>query len=185
MNGDRQLPHGEQYHPHQQDAAHHRQQHHHGIRTPTTLWFFQSGEDGLSAGVFRIRELHDTVVFCLIETEHRAGVLCVECFHGDDFILAEALAGVVVREPSRVEESALDTLPLGATCIGAGGALLTGVSERPRLAALTAAAHTAPSAAAHLPVVRDAAGRLRGAVTVVPDEACVAFTLPAVTFTVT
>lgn len=34
-----------------------------------------------------------------------------ESFHGDDFILAQALAGLVVCEPPRVEEAALDTLP--------------------------------------------------------------------------
>lgn len=34
-----------------------------------------------------------------------------ESFHGDDFILAQTLARLVVCEPSRVEEAALDTLP--------------------------------------------------------------------------
>lgn len=34
-----------------------------------------------------------------------------ESLHGDDFILAQALAGLVVCEPSRIEEAALNTLP--------------------------------------------------------------------------
>ena len=38
-------------------------------------WLFQSCEDGLSAGVLGIRELHDTIVVCLIQTKHSAGLL--------------------------------------------------------------------------------------------------------------
>lgn len=76
-------------------------------------------------------------------------------------------------------------LPFGVAGVGAGGTFLAGVSEGTRLAALTAAAHTTATPAAHLSVVRDAGGRLRGAVAVVADVAGVTLTLPAVTLTVT
>ena len=36
-----------------------------------------------------------------------------QCFHGDDFILAQALTGLVVSEGARVEQSALNALPAG------------------------------------------------------------------------
>lgn len=39
-------------------------------------WLFESCEDGLSADVLRICELHDAIVVCLIETKHSARVLC-------------------------------------------------------------------------------------------------------------
>lgn len=38
VNGDDQLPDGEQDHPHQQDAAHHCQQHRQCVWTPAALW---------------------------------------------------------------------------------------------------------------------------------------------------
>lgn len=61
---------------------------------------FKSCEDGLSAGVLRICELHHTIVVCLIQTKHSTGVLGFEGLYSDDFILAQALAGLVVCEPS-------------------------------------------------------------------------------------
>lgn len=100
MNGDDQLPDREQHHSNQQDAADHCKQHHHCIGPPATLWLFQSCEDGSPARVLRIGELHDTVVVCLKEAEHSSGVLRIEALHGDDFILAQALASLVVCEPS-------------------------------------------------------------------------------------
>lgn len=39
-------------------------------------WFFESCEDGLSAGVLGICELHHTVVISLVEAKHSAGVIC-------------------------------------------------------------------------------------------------------------
>lgn len=72
-------------------------------------------------------------------------------------------------------------LPFSAAGVGAGGAFLTGISKRPRLGALTASADTTASPAAHLPIIRDAGQRLRGAVAVVTNVPSVAFTLPAVT----
>lgn len=38
-------------------------------------WLLQSGEDGQSAGVLRVRELHDTVIVCLVETQHGGRVV--------------------------------------------------------------------------------------------------------------
>lgn len=78
-----------------------------------------------------------------------------------------------------------NTLPLRATGVGAGGAFFTGLSEGPRLCALTAAAHAVSSPAAHLPVIRDAGRRLCGAVAVVADVTGVALTFPAVALTTT
>lgn len=185
MNRDDELPGGEQNHADQQDAADHRQQDHEGVRTPAALGFFERREDRQSAGVFGIRELHHTVVLRLVETKNSVGILSFERLHGDDFIFAEPLAGLIVCESSRVEEPALDAFPLGATGVGAGGTFLAGVSKRSGLAALTAATDAAPSAAAHLPVIGDAGGRLRGTVAVVTDVAGVTFTLSTVTLAVT
>lgn len=100
VNGDDHLPGGQQHHAHQQDAADHRQQHGASVGPPaatlcnsgeaentwlvaplawtrqplgTLTWFFQSGEDRLSAGVLRVRELHETIIVRLIETQHGTG----------------------------------------------------------------------------------------------------------------
>lgn len=129
MNGYDQFPDSQQYHAHQEDTAHHCQQNHEDICPSATLWLFESCEDGLPAGVLGIRELHHTVVISLVVAKHSAGVIRFESLHGDDFILAQALAGLVVCEPSRIEEAALNTLPLSTAGIRAGRAFLTGVSE--------------------------------------------------------
>lgn len=76
-------------------------------------------------------------------------------------------------------------VPLSVAGIRAGGAFLTGVSERTRLRALTATTHAAAPPAAHLPIVRNARRRLGGAVTVVTDVTGVTFTFPTVTLAVT
>lgn len=44
--------------------------------TKQPTWLFESGEDGLSAGVLGICELHHTVVVSLVEAKHSTGVIC-------------------------------------------------------------------------------------------------------------
>lgn len=107
----------------------------------------------MSAGVLRICELHDTIVVCLVQTKHSAGLIGFESLHSDDVILALSLASLIVRKPSRIEKPALNALPLCAAGIGASGAFFAGFSKGSGLSALTAAAHTAASPAAHLPVI--------------------------------
>lgn len=107
----------------------------------------------MSAGVLRIHELHDTIVVCLIETKDSARVLSVEGLHSDDFILAETLAGLIVCQPPHVEKPALDTLPLCATGVRAGGAFFTGIPKSPGFRTLTATTHTVASSTAHLSIV--------------------------------
>lgn len=89
--------------------------------------------------------------------------------------------------PTRREKSLPNCLwvPFSAADTRAGGTLLTGLSESPRLGALTPPADAGAAAAAHLPVAGHAAVRLRGAVAVVPDVPSVALALPAVTLPVT
>lgn len=77
------------------------------------------------------------------------------------------------------------TLPFSAAGIRAGGAFFTRISKGPWLSTLTAAAHTVASPAAHLPIIWNAGRRLCGAVTVVANVTGVAFTLPAVAFSMT
>lgn len=185
MDGDDQLPGGEQDDAHQQDAANHGEQDHEGVRTPAALGFLQGGEDGASTGVLRVRELHHTVRVGLKETEDGSGVVSVQCLHGDDVVFTQTLTRRVVGESSRVEESTLDTLSLGAAGVGAGGALLAGVPKRPRFAALAPPAHAVAPPTARLAGVRQAGRRVGGAVAVVSHEAGVTLALPAVTLPVT
>lgn len=44
-------------------------------RRKLPTWLFESCEDGLSAGVLGICELHHTVVISLVEAKHSAGVI--------------------------------------------------------------------------------------------------------------
>lgn len=185
VDGDDQLPGGEQHHADQQDTAHYSHKHRDGVRAARTLWLFKGSEDGLAAGVLRISKFHHTIVVCLIETKHSSGLVCFQGLHCDDLILAQTLAGLIVRQTAVVEETALDTFPFGPTGVRACGALLARVSESARLGALAATAHAVASAAAHLSVVRLAGAGLGGAVAVVADVSRVALALPAVALSVT
>lgn len=52
-------------------------------RKKQPTWLFESGENGLSAGVLRICELHHAVVISLVEAKHSIGVICF-CKGGAD-----------------------------------------------------------------------------------------------------
>lgn len=185
MNGDDQLPGREQHHTDQQYTAHYCQEHHEGIRSTRTLWLFKGSEDGPAAGVLRISKFHHTIVVCLVETKHSTRLVRFQGLHGDDLILAQTLAGLIVRQTAIVEETTLDTFPLCPAGVRAGGTLLTRVSECPWLGALAATAHAVAPSAAHLPVIRHTGAGLRGAVTVVADVSSMALALPTVALSMT
>lgn len=44
--------------------------------TKQPTWLFEGSEDGQSAGVLGICELHHTVVISLVEAKHSAGIIC-------------------------------------------------------------------------------------------------------------
>lgn len=80
--------------------------------------------------------------------------------------------------------SGAGAVPLGAASIRAGRALLTRLPKGPWLCALALPADAAPTVTADLAVLAPARADVCGAVTVVPDEACVALAFSAVTLTV-
>lgn len=100
VDGDDQLPDGQKDDAHQQDAADHGQEDHEDVWTTTALGFLQRRQHRQAAEVFRIRELHHTVVFRLIETQNSVWIVTFERFHGDDLVLTESLAGLIVGESS-------------------------------------------------------------------------------------
>lgn len=132
--------------------------------------------------MFRVGELHHTVLLCLIHALNSVGIILFECFHRDDLILAHALAGLVIGQSPRVEETALNAFPLCSTSIWTGGTFFARVPKCPWLSALAPPTHTAAPPAADLAVVRHTGSRLCRAITVVSNITSMAFTLTAVAF---
>uniref|UniRef100_A0A673SPD3 Uncharacterized protein n=1 Tax=Suricata suricatta TaxID=37032 RepID=A0A673SPD3_SURSU len=115
-------------------------------RTSPT-WLPEDCQVGLSAGELRVGEHHDAVLGGFVETNH-SGPLTEGVHPRDHFVLAQVLAGLVVRVRA--------PLPLGAAGIWAGGALLTRLSKSSWLCALALPTDTAPTVAADLAILGQA-----------------------------
>lgn len=97
MDGDQQLPDGQERDPNQEDTAYHGQEDGHGIGGCSTLWLPEDRQVGLPTGQLCIGEQHDTILGSFVETKHCLLVIFHDAVRPrDHLIFAQVLAGVVV-----------------------------------------------------------------------------------------
>lgn len=100
VDGDEQLPDGQECHPNQEDAANHSQQDGHGIGGTSTFWLPEDRQVGPPIGQFCVAEHHNAVLSSFVEAKHSLLVIFDDgVYPRDHLIFALVVAGLVVRFP--------------------------------------------------------------------------------------